>query len=311
MKNLRYICTQPAIDYYTWQVEVMIHNFVKNGVNPNNIDVVCSYKGVIPEVWLKLQHTYNNVRFFFYEDTRVASNYIVSVRPHLLKKHFAEHPYLTQDAIMYHDCDIIFTRPVNWNQYLTDNIWYGSDTSSYLGANYIKSKKYGVYERMCEIVELSETIPTSNERNSIGAQIIMKNVTVDYWEKVERDCEKLYQFFLDHLKAFPQTPKYHPIQKWTAEMWAILWNAWKFGHTTKVAHDMDFIWPGHNLDSWNKRIIYHNAGVSSQDEKMFFKGKYVNGKLPYDIHREDFNPQLSSIKYVEEIINTSRNSCLS
>ena len=38
MKNLRYICVQPRILYYAWQVEVMINNFIKHGINPNNID---------------------------------------------------------------------------------------------------------------------------------------------------------------------------------------------------------------------------------------------------------------------------------
>ena len=42
MKNLRYICAQPAIDYYTWQVEVMINNFKKHGINPTNIDILFS-----------------------------------------------------------------------------------------------------------------------------------------------------------------------------------------------------------------------------------------------------------------------------
>lgn len=315
MKKLRYVSTQPAIDYYTWQVEVMIHNFMKNGINPNNIDIVCSYKGEVPAVWRKLQNTYNYVRFFFYEDTRVNSIYTVTIRPHLLKKHFAEHPYLTDDAIMYHDNDIVFTKTVNWNHYLSDDVWYGSDTISYLGSEYIKSKKFGVYERMCEIVDISEDIPTLNEKNSVGAQIIMKNVTIEYWEKVEKDCELLYQFFLDHLKAFPEggPKKYHPIQKWTAEMWSILWNAWKFGHTTKVAEDMEFVWPGHTLDSWEKHTIFHNAGVvdkTADAEKMFFKGRYVNGELPYNINIDDYNKERCTIKYVEEILETSKKSCL-
>ena len=41
--NLRYICVQPRILYYVWQVEVMINNFLKNGVNPNNIDILVAW----------------------------------------------------------------------------------------------------------------------------------------------------------------------------------------------------------------------------------------------------------------------------
>jgi hypothetical protein len=315
MKKLRYISTQPAIDYYTWQVEVMIHNFLKNGVNGNHIDIVSSYKGTVPDNWRKLQNKYNYIRFFFYEDTRVDSIYPVTIRPHLLKKHFAEHPYLVDDAIMYHDTDIVFTKPVNWDHYLHDDVWYGSDVIGYLGSKYIQSKKYGVYERMCDIVGLEESIPEENELNTIGAQIIMKNTTVEYWEKVEKDCELLYQFFCDHLKAFPERclNNYHPIQKWTAEMWALLWNAWKFGHVTKIADDMDFSWPMHNLDSWEKHFIFHNAGVIAKtavEDKMFFKGNYVDGKLPFDIRLEDFDENKCTYKYVQEILETKEKTCL-
>ena len=50
MKNLRYICCQPATLYYTWQVEVLIHNFIKMGVNPNYMDIVCGIENnIVPK----------------------------------------------------------------------------------------------------------------------------------------------------------------------------------------------------------------------------------------------------------------------
>ena len=68
MKNLRYICCQPAIPYYTWQVEVLINNFKKMGVNPNYIDIVCGIEnGIIPENWQKMLYSKkykNNVENF-------------------------------------------------------------------------------------------------------------------------------------------------------------------------------------------------------------------------------------------------------
>ena len=38
---MRHIIVQPSIDYYTWQIEVLINNLIEIGVNPNYIDVVC------------------------------------------------------------------------------------------------------------------------------------------------------------------------------------------------------------------------------------------------------------------------------
>ena len=39
MKKLRYVCAQPANNYYAWQIEVMLNNFISMGVNPNDIDI--------------------------------------------------------------------------------------------------------------------------------------------------------------------------------------------------------------------------------------------------------------------------------
>ena len=87
MKNLRYICCQPAIPYYIWQVEVLINNFKKMGVNPNYIDIVCGIEnGIIPDNWVKLMTHYNSVRFFFYNDTRTDKTYQPSIYFNL--KHF-------------------------------------------------------------------------------------------------------------------------------------------------------------------------------------------------------------------------------
>jgi hypothetical protein len=311
MKNLRYICVQPAIDYYAWQVEVMIHNFKKHGINPNNIDIICAIKNNhIPDKWKILAATHNNVRFFFYNDERVKPVYISSVRPHILRKHFAAHPELTKEAIFYHDCDIIFTKKPDWSKFLNDDIWYLSDTRFYISAQYIKSKKFGIYEKMCEIIGIPENVPEENELDSGGAQYIMKNVDATYWEKVEHDSEELYQYFLDHLKEHPQSPEYHPIQKWTADMWAVLWNGWYFGHTTKVVPEMEFAWPTQGLDMLEKCTILHNAGVvGDKNEKLFYKGAYQN-KLPYDIKLEDYDNKRGTIQYVQEILETAAGSCL-
>ena len=44
MKKLHYICVQPRLIYYAWQIEVMINNFIQNGINPKDIHIIVSYK---------------------------------------------------------------------------------------------------------------------------------------------------------------------------------------------------------------------------------------------------------------------------
>jgi hypothetical protein len=309
MKTLRYVSAQPASDYYTWQVEVMINNFMKYGINPNTIDVVCAIKGGhTPPNWRKLADTYNTVRFFFYEDDRVDSPYVSAVRPNILKKHFAAHPEMKEEAIFYHDCDIVFTQKPDWSAFVDDDTWYCSDARFYVGAEYIEGKKDGLYDRMCEIVGIDPEIPRMNELNSGGAQYIMKNIDAAFWQKVEDDSNNLYQFFLDHLKIFPETPKRHPIQKWTADMWAVLWGGFMMGQV-RVVPEMEFCWATQELKLWQDRVIFHNAGVlNTEKDTKFYKGEYT-GTLPYHIENT-FDPNLATHYYVKEIQETAKVSCL-
>lgn len=320
MKNLRYVCAQPAIDYYTWQVEVLINNFLKNGVKPGDMDIVCAIRPDegVPPPWRKLADHYSRVRFFFYEDTRQNPSYISSVRPHILAKHFAAHPALSEDAIFYHDSDIAFTRPVDWSKFADDDTWYASDCRFYIGAEYIESKKHGIFERMCAIVGIDPEIPRANEANSGGAQYIMKNVKAGFWEKVESDSTRLYDFFVEDLVSHPEVkesdatparPAYNPIQKWTADMWAVLWNAWLLGHKVQVVPELDFVWATQDKTLWDERAIFHNAGVlNTEADRYFYKGAYTS-KLPYDI-RNSFAETGASHQYVNEILETAARSCL-
>lgn len=310
MKQLYYICAQPAITFYTWQIEVMLENFLANGIPPDKIHLLLAIErhGVPPE-WKKLEEKYKEVGFYYYYDTRPPNGYIPSIKLNLMKQHFYHHPELSNHAIFFHDCDVVFTRPVDWSPWVQDDMWYLSDTVSYIGEQYIKSKGFGIYERMCEMIGLDQTVPQRNQLHSGGAQYLLKNVSSILWDKAEEDSITLYNFFCQHLEEHPQTSDYHPIQKWTAEMWATLWNAWYFGHETRVIPEMDFIWPHHDLGEWEKHTIFHNSGVSGHEKrKQFFKGEFIH-RLPYGIP-DVYDQTLTSYKYYEMIQKTGQTTCL-
>ena len=317
MKNLRYICVQPRLLYYAWQIEVMINNFIKQGINPNNIDILVAWNPndlttsvqANVDAWNKLAAHYSSVRFFFYQDTREQPiHYISSVRPNILKQHFKAHPQLESEAIFYHDCDVVFTKPPNWNQFLNDDIWYLSDTNSYINYEYIKSKGQDVYDKMCEIIGINSTIPKLMNSNSGGAQYIMKNINVDYWEKVERDSEQLfYQITQLNNGKKAADPTYHELQIWCADMWAVLWNGWLLGNETKVVPEMDFSWATDTKNRWDETTIFHNAGVIGNGIH-FYKGIYQN-ILPYNIE-DIFDEKFCSKLYFNEIKETAQKSCL-
>jgi hypothetical protein len=305
---MRYVCCQPATDYYTWQVEVVINNFKKHGVNPNKIDIVCGIVGHVPETWVKLANHYNTVRFFFYQDTREDKGYAPSIYFHLLKQHILRDD-VKYDILYLHDSDIIFTKPPDFAAMEKGNAWYLSDTNSYINYDYVTSKGYEVYEKMCEIIGISTLIPKLMNNNSGGAQYIVKNTTYDFWEKVELDSIKLYKHFCETEHLYKQIDEHdYPIQKWTAGMWSLLYNAWLAGHETIVDPRMDFGWVTSPYDHALKYTVLHNSGVCGPDLGMFHKGSYSN-KLPYG-ENIVVSPNKASFYYWQEICEVGQKSIL-
>lgn len=317
MKVLRYICVQPRILYYAWQVEVMINNFMKHGINPNNIDILVAWnpsdKTSDPdnvEAWNKLASHYNSVRFFFYQDTRPQPiRYISSIRPNILKQHFEKYPELSQEAIFYHDCDIVFTKTPNFDKFLNDDIWYLSDTNSYINYDYIISKGYDVYEKMCNIVGIDRLIPKLMKRHSGGAQYIIKNVDSFFWDKVETDCEQLFSQISElNREKKERDPSYHELQIWCADMWAVLWNGWLRGNESMVVPELDFSWATDPAEKWDTNTIYHNAGATCACGGFFYKALYMNS-LPYNLE-DTFDKTKNCYNYYLEIKEVEKKTCL-
>jgi hypothetical protein len=312
LKQLRFVCAQPATTYYAWQVEVMLNNFIEMGVNPNNIDIVCwKQNGIIPEEWIKLANSYP-ARFLFYDDTRETKHYISSIRPNILKQHWERFPELKWDAIFYHDCDILFTKPVNqWieEEIIGNDEWYGSDTRWYIAHSYIMGKGEDVLDKMCEIVDIPKELVEQNEMNSIGAQYLMKNIDYDFWDRVERDSEILFKDItaLNNQKKIAD-PTHHELQIWCADMWAVLWNGWKMGANTHCHPNFDFSWGTSLEDDYHKMNIMHNAGVTSPHDGLFYKAQYINS-LPYDTEL-DIREGTASKKYYEWVKKVAKKTCL-
>lgn len=294
--QLRLLSAQPATDYYAWQVEAYLENFIQLGYNGNLIDVVAGYKNIIPRSWRLIQQKFPYVRFFFYEDTMVNCNYAPAIQSHILEKHFIEHPYLEKDAIFFHDCDFLFTKYFDFSPYLQDNKWYFSDTISYIGYNYISSKGDNVVDKMCEIIGIDKELVKNNQDNSGGAQKLMKNINSDYWKQVYDNSLNLYNG-LQELANQKKEGDPYGLQIWCASMWAELWTAWKLGHEVIVPKEFDFCWATCPIERWDQVSFFHNAGVPDSKQGMFFKADYID-KYPFNTHLE-ISQRRCSYKYYQ------------
>ena len=305
-----FICAQPATFFYAWNVEVMLDSFMRTGIPQENIHIVCAKGDNYYEGWRNLSHRYSNVKFFFYEDSRETKGYVSSIRPNILKQHFSENPYLSKEVIFYHDCDIIFTKPINWEQYMNDDFWYGSNCSDYLGYDCILRKGEDVLDKMCEISNIDKNLIKENQNNSIGAQYVLKNIDSRFWESIENDSERLHAEIteLSERKA-RENPEYEKLVIYCADMWALLWNGWKEGHRTICSEDLSFCWAPRGKSSFESHNIFHNAGIQrDMQEEYFYKYNYLN-KLPYFDNLE-IRTDTASYEYWKEIKRTGENTVL-
>lgn len=317
--SVRYISAQPAIDLYVWQTEVYIYNFKSVGIQESQIDVVCGFTDEIPQKWIDLQCAFPGVRFSFYRDTDPLRKYLPAIQPHIMKKHFQRYPELKDEPIFYHDCDFVFTRPFDFGPFLNDSLWYFSNTTSYMGARYIESKGYhktktsndgkpiSLLDDMARVLGMCSCLARAHEKETGGAQKLMKNLTAEYWDRVEKGSKDLYDFLIAHKDEYGPGEK-NDIQVWTASMWAELWTAWLMGVFVKTPPEFDFAWATDPIERWEMHSFFHNAGVVDSENGLFFKGAYSK-RLPYgDVL--DVDTKRCSSMYYKMIQNVAKESVL-
>jgi hypothetical protein len=309
--SLIYLSTQPAIKKYTWEVEVYLSNFLENKVDLSCVHIVLGYgDSTISNDWINLKNKFKDANFYFYPDTRVNNNYQPSIQAHILEKHWKSNKWLEKESVFFHDSDFIFTRPFDFKPFLNDDIWYLSDTISYIGAEYIKGKGEEVLDFMCNLANIEKDLVIGNEKGSGGAQKLIKNVPTEYWSDV---FDLQMKFFNETHKVSAKIKKekgktYHELQHWTASMWAELWTAWKYGFKTEVPKEFDFLFYTNHIKDWDRLSFYHNAGVVNTNDGMFFKGMYSEN-LPYNKDL-DIRTDLAGFNYYKLVQKVGKTSCL-
>lgn len=295
---MKYICAQPGTLYYAWQLEVMLMNFKEMGIPLKDVHIVCAFHDPnVLHYYHKLSNEYPDATIEFYPDTRRTKHYPSSIRPNILKQHFFKHKIT--EPFFYHDCDMIFTRPVDFTPFLQDDVCYGSDTRFYIGHDYIKSKGYNILETMASLSEIDVETIKENELNCIGAQYLIKGVNYAFWSEVENICETLFlNITLQNNQIKTDNPEYHELQIWTADMWAVLWQLWKLGLQTKVDPYFEFAWATSTKEDWERLNIYHNAGITESGHGFFFKGEY---QLNPPTNLLEIRPNSAQFNYFEYI----------
>lgn len=309
---MRYLSAQPANKYFAWQIDVMLTNFESMGVDMSTVDVLCAINNnVIPEEWHDLKD-HHRANFYFYEDTRQAIGYIPSIRYNIIKQHFLAYPELEKEVIFLHDSDMVFTKPPSeWitQEMLDGDDWYGSDVNSYINYDYIISKGQEVFDLMVDTIGIDPQCVIDNNKNCIGAQYILKGTDYAFWDAIEKKSDELYTKVSQlNTRIKLEIENYHEIQIWCACMWTLLWLGWMRGKKTIVHKNLDFSWGTSTLSEYEMYNMMHNAGVTTNENGLFFKGKYTNS-YPYG-HNLEIKEGTASKKYYEWVQKAEKSTCL-
>lgn len=299
---MKFVITVPDHPYYLWQVLVQINNFTRLGIAKDTYYIFGLFNNQPSD---RLLSFVNNPKiqskFYLFQDARINKDYTVSLSPHLLERFCNVTNIMQTENIFLTDPDVTIKEGFDLTQFEKDNSWYLSNTRSYVGVDYIKSKSPDLFVKMCNIVGIDPAIVEANDNNVGGAQYIMKNTNAEFWNKCYRDSEELYKFMKNTSTIY--SPEY-PIQAWTASMWSFLWNGWYFGHDIKVVPEMEFAWASNPMSKYDETYIFHNAGVTENNGEHFSKIHYQESPFKRTLLGSE---KSASWKYIEEIKDTERN----
>ena len=317
MKDLLFVSAQHDVPYFHWQVEAYINNFIEKGISIENIHVIFSLPNGAKKPTKgarNLELKYPNVHFF--SDDREKTHYIPSIKPYLISRWLKE-DNKRGELFFLHDSDIIFNRIPNFSDMMKNKTIFLSNTIGYIGYDYIAEcgRRYKekhpflednqiIYE-MADVIGLHPETIRYNQKNSGGAQYLLKNQEWKLWDKIYKDSTNLYDILIDFQKRYPISPG--EIQFWTAEMWSILWNLWYSGYGTEISRELNFSWATDDVKIFDKCPIFHLAGVTEESKTTkFYKGDFIN-KNPIELLMNDINyfdyvdENNATIKYIENM----------
>ena len=299
-KDINYICAQPDDTYYTWQVHLWLENL--KSLNKSDKAIVLIFVPNFREYntkWDKIIELYPETEFKVYKDTHNISKllgvYIPILRPYLLWRYWKDNPHMKDRVVFYYDNDVLLTEKFNIDEFINDDVCYLSNTNSYINASYFDSKINDVKPDLLEeykkddilayatsLVDVTREIAEKNNLHSGGAQYLLKNIDVEFWNKMITNTIDI-RIYLQSVnkKYFESEAK--GFQSWCADMWALLWGLWYAGHDVKVIKELDFAWGTDDISHLEKHSIYHNAGITSDfmnGVPCFYKGKYHEGTNP-------------------------------
>lgn len=302
---MRFLSAQSDSQYNLWQLKVQMFNFNKFGIEDKAIILI----GYNPQIGISdAAREFKNstsANVIFLPDERDLSDrlYTSSIRPHLIKQVYKEHPTLLENrAVLFHDCDVIFIKLPNVKELISTRKIYVSDVSSLLKTQIEPT----LLKEMCRIVGIPFSMVVKNLNLTGGAQYLFNsslNFSYDFWDKIEQDSNALYKLLLVSTEKYGSEMA---IKSWSADLWAILWNIWLLGIDSEICSELSFTIASTSIEQLEENNIYHNAGVNETNSSYLFDKRKYTDISPFNVDPLSINKNYCSSFYVKEIIESAK-----
>lgn len=170
-------------------------------------------------------------------------------------------------------------------------VLYGTDTDSYTGSRYLRSKN--AWRPLCDLVGVDPDQAAGYR--GIGAQYVTSGLSGAWWEEVAEVSAEAFRM-LEQIPAPPGDA--YPVQAWCAEMYVTQLMAIRDGITPTVHPDMSMVWANGPRTRWDTEGFFHDAGQQVDDGKHFFKCGFQSSPWGVDLQ---VDPASSSAPYVDLI----------
>ena len=288
-------------DYYLWQCLCQIMNFRELGYEQDAVYPVVYWNKPSARLQSFLDSINIKAKFYPYNDTRTMRNYSASLKPWLMYKYFRDNP--NDEVWVYADADVIFPRAFDFTPF--ENIkhkFYGSDTKSYSGVQYIKGKGEQLFYELCNLglCDAKEIEATNNFE--IGAQYIFQGTDAAFWFDVYEKSSLIYKH-CEETKTKYKPENDYSIQSWCSELYYTQWAAIKFGYNPETTDRLSFSWSNWKRSDWEKFPIWHNAGNTVEDGKHFCKITHQVSPFKKELKVSE---ESISVNYVDLIRRTEK-----
>lgn len=316
---MKFITMHPALQRFFWEDCTWVNNLLSLGVSKEDIIIVATDLKDAPNVakdYPQIVKDMYGVQVFEFKDKRssMALAYQPSIKPYLWTQLLTYYPEMEQYDYIITDSDVIFREIPNFNKTPVDKYtWYGSDTESYTGVDYMAEKGQDFLARIAPILGISENDFWFYKGKAVGAQWVISHPQLAYWQDVYVKSYTLFdktrQMEPEYIERYRQEgrPDFYFYQIWVSEMTATLYLCKKYGITPVITSELDFDWSSDMevaVQGKGRKII-HNAGITAQEaqeKNLFYKAKYTNIS-PLGTDLSWVNKKYVSHEYAEAIMD--------